>query len=411
MSYELNAEDFADCADEVDDSTVTCMDPALETSAVGLSLCLVQNDGILKVTLEGGHGGSVDWVFQGLKDLNKGSTMACAITQTDLEVPLCNECVGFVPPKLSVSTVQTSSINPSADHIVQPPLSGLSTISTTETYPTEPVSRYKHSVAELRIESPTSEKETELKRKATSDVERVLLHKRAKSLHNSQPWPNHLYMTCIRTQPISKSDIGTLHIDLVKGTAWFESWHEKENTRVFEKKQIDMHCPSTSIHYLPYGTTKGTDGSTHYLNIGRLNTRDEWTAVFKADCSAPGWQIWGSDTDTSPGPNPTLADKEWIEVRRYRMISKIPCPQPTWISTHISPSNIVDALVHCVDRASQRQAIHDPEGDHELQEHLNQFRALNATESLTANDMDEWKSTREQVKTRKALRRKFRIVE
>ena len=63
--------------------------------------------------------------------------------------------------------------------------------------------------------------------------------------HPSPPWPNHLYMTCFRTQPISKSDIGTLHIDLVEGTAWFEGWHGKEDTRVFERKQINIRCHSS----------------------------------------------------------------------------------------------------------------------------------------------------------------------
>ncbi|KAH6878280.1 hypothetical protein BKA58DRAFT_376862 [Alternaria rosae] len=63
-------------------------------------------------------------------------------------------------------------------------------------------------------------------------------HKRAKSSPKSHPWPNHLYMTCFRTHPFSKSDIRTLHIDLIVGSVWFEDWYGKAHARSFEKKQI-----------------------------------------------------------------------------------------------------------------------------------------------------------------------------
>jgi hypothetical protein len=82
---------------------------------------------------------------------------------------------------------------------------------------------------------------TDLKRRASpTPTSTEPLSKRAKSSHNSEPWPRHLYMTCYRNIPSFKGDVGTLHIDLDHGTVWFEGWYGKEHTRVYERKQIDV---------------------------------------------------------------------------------------------------------------------------------------------------------------------------
>ncbi|CAN9310290.1 unnamed protein product [Alternaria alternata] len=350
--HKVYGEDFEDAADELEAEALGELEPGIEASVEGLSLRLIKNDGVLNIAYEGKDGEVVEWKFQGLTKLS------------------------------GISTIETRPI--------ETPFKG---------------------EEEAPARAATGAGENELKRKATQDMERAFPHKRAKSSHNSPPWPNHLYMTCFRTQPISKSDIGTLHIDLVEGTAWFEGWHGKEDTRVFERKQINLRCHSTSVHYCSHNLNLRTDKSTHYLKIVRLNTKNEWTSVFTADCSAPGWQTWGSDTDTSPGPNPALTAKEWIKVREAGMINNIPRSRPTWTSTHILPSKIVDALVHCVDRASRRQAVHDPDVDHELEEQWDRFASLEATGRLTTNDMDKWRFTTEESGKRKALKRTFRTVE
>jgi hypothetical protein len=99
------------------------------------------------------------------------------------------------------------------------------------------------SIKEAQAECDTSQNTTttnpDLKRKAsTTTVLRPPLHKRAKSTHDSQPWPRHIYMECSRSVPTFKGEKGVLHIDLEEGTAWFEGWYGGPNTRVYERKQV-----------------------------------------------------------------------------------------------------------------------------------------------------------------------------
>jgi len=85
-----------------------------------------------------------------------------------------------------------------------------------------------------------------LKRKVSTTFDaKEHLDKRAKSKHDAQPWPRHLYMDCFRNTPIFKGDVGTLHIDVQEGTAFFEGWYGKEGMRVQERKQIDL-CDKSS---------------------------------------------------------------------------------------------------------------------------------------------------------------------
>jgi hypothetical protein len=79
-----------------------------------------------------------------------------------------------------------------------------------------------------------------LKRRASISLEtKEILNKRAKSEHNAQQWPRHLYMDCFRNTPIFKGGVGTLHIDVQEGTAYFEGM------RVPERKQIDLRDKSS----------------------------------------------------------------------------------------------------------------------------------------------------------------------
>ena len=228
--YALNEEDFEENADELDDETVAALEPGVKASTIGLSLRLIKNDGVLKVTFEEEYGG-VDWTFQGLRSTNIG----CAFTQTISEVA--------VRPELSNSTIQTVSTDPIRERIAQPPASGLSIMSTTETRPVKPTIKpaitTKPPNVKMNSGSPTVDKENSLKRKAAEEVEQPKPPKLAKSKHNSPLWPGHIYMECARTQPISKS-VGFLHIDLIEGKVWFEGWHGKPDARVFEKRQVDL---------------------------------------------------------------------------------------------------------------------------------------------------------------------------
>jgi hypothetical protein len=89
------------------------------------------------------------------------------------------------------------------------------------------------------VNDPKTKKD--LKRKASTSLEGTKpLHKRAKSKHDSEIWPRHIYMECFRITPIFKGDVGVLHIDLEEAAVWFEGWYGKENMRVYERKQFNL---------------------------------------------------------------------------------------------------------------------------------------------------------------------------
>jgi len=237
-AYALNEEDFEENADELDEETVAALEPGLKASTVGLSLRLIKNDGVLYVSFEEEHGG-VDWTFQGLR----GIDMDCSFTQTISEVT--------VRPELSNSTIQTVSTKPIRERIVQPPASGLSIISTTETRPVKPMMKpaitIKPPNVKLNSGSSTVNKENSLKRKAAEEVEQPKPPKLAKSKHNSPLWPGHIYMECSRVYPTSKG-VGFLHIDLIEGKVWSEGWHGKAEARIFEKRQVDLRDPLSKLY-------------------------------------------------------------------------------------------------------------------------------------------------------------------
>ncbi|KAI4670484.1 uncharacterized protein J4E79_000766 [Alternaria viburni] len=276
MVYVLDGKDFEDSADEVFDDTTTEMRSSLELSAVGLGLRLIKNDGMLKVNYQGENGGVVDWTFQGLRCSSVGSMTACAFTQTMPEVAVQSE--------LSNSTIQTVSTDPILERIVQPPVSGLSIISTTETRPVKPIVKpmikpaitTKFPKEEPGIFSSMVDKESGLKRKATEDVEQPKPHKLAKTSHESPPpWPAHLYMTCCRMQPVSQSPTGNLHIDLREGTVWFEGWHGKAEARIFEKRQVNLRDSSEQrpTSRPPSSSMRSSTALTVLQNVHPYTTR------------------------------------------------------------------------------------------------------------------------------------------
>jgi hypothetical protein len=92
----------------------------------------------------------------------------------------------------------------------------------------------------------------DLKRKASATpIATEPLNKRARSTHDTPPWPRHIYTECFRNTPIFKGDVGVLHIDVEAGTVWFEGWYGKEHMRVQERKQIDLRDKTSKLPTLP----------------------------------------------------------------------------------------------------------------------------------------------------------------
>lgn len=258
----LDDEDFDDGADDIDIAVVQRLGSGLEASAVGLSLRLVKNDGVLKATYQGKSGGVVDWTFRGLDD---GRMVASASTQTEPEIPSDHGGMETLLPKLSISIIQTTTTNPTPEHmetplprlfismiktisttptperIVQPPLSGLSIISTMETRPIRiPVKRRKEVPASQAIRIKRSDPKHRLIQVSSQPISRKLAR-------DSTSWPNHLFMACCRTQPIHNGEVGVLHIDLTEGTVWFEGWSGRAhiNQRTYTRKEVDLRSASS----------------------------------------------------------------------------------------------------------------------------------------------------------------------
>ena len=74
------------------------------------------------------------------------------------------------------------------------------------------------------------------------------------------------------------------------------------------------------------------------------------------------------------------------------------------------PALIVDAIVHCIDRASGRQAIHDPETFNQLERDINRYEKMIKDGANNMEDSLKWGSLVEEMKKRKEMRQKLRVI-
>jgi hypothetical protein len=130
-----------------------------------------------------------------------------------------------------------------------------------------------------------------------------------------------------------------------------------------------------------HASTWGHDGSTHQLDLIRMSNDGAQNTLVSFQCQAPDWKTWhykADDTTTKV----YLTDAEMI----------------------------VDSLVHCIDRTSGREAIHDPETDHTLAEEYTQFLQLPSSKWRMRQGMEvdaEW--TARELKRRKIAKYKAKI--
>jgi hypothetical protein len=92
---------------------------------------------------------------------------------------------------------------------------------------------------------------------------------------------------------------------------------------------------------------KGDCNYCHGVELVKRNSKGDRTTLFNLHCGPPDLQIWGKHSLASP--------------------SKI---------VFSDPAIIVDALVHCIDRTSGREAVHNPEADHRLAKEKEGFENL-----------------------------------
>jgi hypothetical protein len=133
----------------------------------------------------------------------------------------------------------------------------------------------------------------------------------------------------------------------------------------------------------------GVDNATHYLTIDRLNAKGDITALLHADCLALGWQTWGMEVPYYTFGKPLV--KDMIPITNTDVV--------------------VDALVYCVDVASGREAVHDPETEHKLAEEVKEYKALQKSGRLSDRAGTDWEWTVRELKRRRRIRKQLKVVD
>lgn len=105
-----------------------------------------------------------------------------------------------------------------------------------------------------------------------------------------------------------------------------------------------------------------------------------------------------------PNPNLGLRAKE-------RFLTKNPdSSTPVW-KTDISHTLVVDAIVHCIDRATERTPVHDPETDHKLWADLERLTRLRKPGRMSEESIEKAEEKVQEVRERHQLRSGVRKVE
>jgi hypothetical protein len=156
----------------------------------------------------------------------------------------------------------------------------------------------------------------------------------------------------------------------------------------------------------------GEDFSTHQLRLSKINKNQSRVVFFSADCTAPGYRIWGSDVYNSIDPIPHYSALDWNLARnRQRSPISIPDLPAETTKCYPSPAIIIDALVHCIDRSSRRQAIHDPVTERKLFSDLERGFRYHKQECLSGKGMLKWITAIQEIKKKAKLKKVLKALE
>jgi hypothetical protein len=75
------------------------------------------------------------------------------------------------------------------------------------------------------------------------------------------------------------------------------------------------------------------------------------------------------------------------------------------------PRVIVDAIVHCIDRTSERDAVHDPDTLHKLLQEAAAYKKLQKQGGLSDKAGTDWEWTVRELRKRERIRKNARVVE
>ena len=224
---------------------------------------------------EGTDGSSAKWTFEGLNIENGKTAVASATTQTLLDQTNCTVC-----GQKQVAQGETADCGTQTSHQATEDSgtqtntaldaqsgSGMESAQTTNVAGI-PAMISTATQSDIAIEPEISDSayinnftdentgRPSKKRKASPDPQAELIHKCAKSKHDSAPWPRYIYMDCWREKPLSKTDLGKLIIDIKKATVTYEDKHGKDYAQITELKQVDLRAPDSEFTLTNYATAR-----------------------------------------------------------------------------------------------------------------------------------------------------------
>ena len=127
-------------------------------------------------------------------------------------------------------------------------------------------------------------------------------------------------------------------------------------------------------------TRAAVDNAKYDLQLAKPNPKGGITQMVTIDCAAPGWEFWGSDEP--------CVDEQPQGKRNLLPSAKV----------------IVDAIIHCIDVTSGRQAVHDPDTMHAILEHDAQYQKSKDARTLSILDILDWGFTLDELKVREKRR-------
>ncbi|KAF2867905.1 hypothetical protein BDV95DRAFT_597664 [Massariosphaeria phaeospora] len=317
--YELSQADFEDHDMEEDGDNEPPLSNGRDASAVGFGLRLIKNDGLLRMEFEGLDGGAASWAFSGLEELRSGPMYAMAGVQTegmamkDTAMQTWTMAVKEMGVQTMAMLTKDSAMQTEAksDNTTSPVATSQITLIGHDTGTDTNVEKEKAPVAGN-------------KRKRTADPEPF--DEDTRSTIDSPSLPQHLYIHCTRTKPVSKVKCGALHIDLKEGSVWFEGASGKEHSWYREQTQVDLRDPTLDVYYGLHSLRN--DKLDMELIIVRATARGRESTIFEALCERKNHRIWGVQEND--------VENE-IEFE--------------------DPEIIVDAITDCIDRASGRNPL------------------------------------------------------
>lgn len=128
-------------------------------------------------------------------------------------------------------------------------------------------------------------------------------------------------------------------------------------------------------------STRGYENYWHTLDIAKENKHRKLASIFEMYCGAPKLMIWGTH-----------------EINSSDVVS------------FKDPAVIVDALVHCIDRTSGREAVHNPQADEALAKSKEEYKRASKMGNLSGRQALDWGWNSEERKRRK-MNKTFRLCE